>query len=438
MLDSALCERPNPCPEDTEQQPDRPSSPHQTGKKNVHALIDKVFSQKNLALAWERVKKNHGSAGIDHVTIEQFERRKVYYLDMGHHQLRRGTYQPYPVKRGESDTPDGGVRKLGSPSVLDRVVQQALVQRMEPIFAPLLLDCSYGYRRGRSPHDAMRKVWRELQAGDAWIVDADLRAYFDTINHTKLVDLIAMEISAGRVLNLIWQMLRAGVMVADDWQPTLDGVPQGGVASPLWSNISLTPFDRFMTAMGWQLTRWADDFVIVCKTRQEAQRALTLARRFLQEELGVVIHPQKTRIVPIRQGFALLGSKVKQGKGHRVPDAQRTRRSNPQNLYAVPRDKSVKRFQDRIRSLTRRKAPLTLKQVIGRINPVMRGWGIFYRKAHVRLLFNQLDRWIAHRLYAFLAKRWRNGMWRTYPTSRLIEEFSLVRLTHLIPGLVKR
>jgi len=150
--------------------------------------------------------------------------------------------------------------------------------------------------------------------------------------------------------------------------------------------------------MGWQRTRWADDCVIVGTTRQEAHRALTGAQRFLQEERGVVRHPQQTRIVPMRQGCAFLGDQVQQGKGHRVPDAKRPRRCNPQNLSAVPRDQSVTRLQERIRSLTRRKAPLTLTQVIARVNPVMRGWGTFSRKAHIRGLVNQRDRWRAHRL----------------------------------------
>jgi RNA-directed DNA polymerase len=419
-----------------------PQDPHTSeerqGKKKVHSLIDKVFSRKNLELAWEKVKKNRGSAGIDEVTIAQFEARKEYHLDLLHRKLRDGTYQPKPVKRVEIPKSEGGVRKLGIPSVLDRVCQQALVQRMEPIFEPTFLDSSFGYRRGRSPHDAMREVWRELNEGNVWLVDADLRQFFDTIDQEKLIDLIAEEISDGRVLQLVREMLRAGVMEGGCWKPTLTGVPQGGVASPLWSNIFLTPFDRRMAEEGFRLTRWADDFVVLCQTREEAQRALAIAARFLREELGVELHPQKTRIVHVSQGFEFLGYKVKQGTGHRLPVHKRRSRSHPHNLYAIPREKSVKRFQEQIRALTRRKAPLKLREVIERINPVIRGWGYFYRKADVRRLFHRLDRWIEHRIYSFLAKRWRNPMWRQYPARRLIAEFGLVRLTHLIPGLVPR
>ena len=250
--------------------------------------------------------------------------------------------------------------------------------------------------------------------------------------------MIAEAISDGRVLQLIGDILRSGVMAGGGWQPTWTGVPQGGVASPWWSNIFLTPFDRKMAAEGFRLTRWADDFVVLCQTREEAQRALARAERFLREELGVELHPQKTRVVHVSQGFEFLGYKVKQGTGHRLPASKRRRRVNPQNLYAIPREKSVKRFQEQIRALTRRKAPLKLREVIERINPVMRGWGHFYRKADVRRLFPRRDRGIEPRLYAFLAKRWRKPRWRRYPTRRLIAEFGLVRLTHLIPGLVSR
>jgi len=179
------------------------------------------------------VKQNRGSAGIDEVTITEFEDRKEFYWDLLHRKLREGRYRPKAVKRVEIAKSGGGVRKLGIAAVFDGVCQQALVQRMEPIFEPQFQDCSFGYRKGRSPHDAMRKVWQELNTEACWIVDADLRAYFDTISQEKLVDLIAEEVSDGRVLQLIWTMLRAGAIEEGYWQPTLTGVPQGAVTSSL-------------------------------------------------------------------------------------------------------------------------------------------------------------------------------------------------------------
>jgi RNA-directed DNA polymerase len=410
----------------------------QREKTKVHSLIDKVYSRKNLELAWKKVKQNRGSAGIDAVTISKFEERRQYYLELLQRKLCDGSYRPKPVKRVEIPKPDGGMRKLGIPAVLDRVVQQALVQRMEGIFEAKFQDCSFGYRKGRSPHDAMRKIWRELNAGNFWIVDADLRQFFDTIDQEKLIDLIAEEISDGRVLQLIRDILHSGVIERGYWQPTLTGVPQGGVASPMWSNIFLTPFDRAITEQGLRLTRWADDFVIVCNTKAEAHRALAFARRFLKEELGVELHPTKTRIVHVRQGFEFLGYKVKRGQGYRLSANKRRVKGNPYDLYVIAREKSVKRFRYQIRKLTRRKAPVKLKELIDQINPVIRGWGTYFRKAHVRKLFNNLDRWIQQRIYSFLAKRWRNKMWRKYPTRRLIGEYGLVRLIHLIPSLSKQ
>ena len=407
-------------------------------KRKIHSLIDKVYSRTNLAMAWEKVKKNQGSAGIDKMTIAKFESRKDHYLDLLHQKLREGTYQPKPVKRVQIAKSGGGVRKLGIPAVMDRVVQQALVQRMEPIFEPTFLNCNYGYRKGRSPHDAMRQVWQDLTDGYVWTLDADLRKFFDTIEQETLVDLIAEEISDGRVLQLVRSILCSGVMEGGHWRPTVTGVPQGGVVSPLWSNVFLTPFDRAMQEQGFRLTRWADDFVVLCKTKAEAQRALAFAKRFLQEELGVELHPEKTRIVHVRHGFEFLGYKVKQGKGRRLLAQNRHAKTASPNLYAIPREKSVKRFQEQVRKLTRRKTPVGLGELIARLNPVVRGWGTYYRKAHVRGLFNRLDRWIECRIYSFLSKRWRNRMWRKYPTSRLVEQYGLVRLTGLIPSLMHR
>lgn len=407
-------------------------------RRKVHSLIDKVYSKKNLELAWEKVKENKGAAGVDEVTIARFEERKEYFLDTLHRELRQGTYRPKPVRRVEIPKPDGGIRKLGIPAIFDRVCQQALVQRMEPIFEPNFAECSFGYRPGRCPHMAMREVWKALMAGYEWIVDADLRQFFDTIEQERLIDLVSEEISDSRVLNLIRHILRSGVLEGGCWQPTLTGVPQGGVASPLWSNIFLTPFDRAMTAEGYVTVRWADDFVVLCRTRAEANRALVFARRILQKELGVQVHPQKTQVVHVSQGFEFLGYKVKGGKGYRMPASRRRVKGNSRDLYAIPREKSVKRFRDQIRRLTRRRIPLKLQEIIDSINPVIRGWGNYYRKAHVRGLFHQLDGWIERRLYSFLAKRWRNAKWRRYPSRRLINEFGLVRLTHLIPGLVNR
>lgn len=253
-----------------------------------------------------------------------------------------------------------------------------------------------------------------------------------------MVALSAEESRDGRVVQWIWARVRAGARAGEDWQPSRTGVPHGAGASPVWSHIFRTPLDRAMTAAGFRLTRWAEDFVVLGKTRDEAQRAFACAARFLREELGVTVHPQKTRSVHRSQGLEVLGDKVKQGKGFRVAAQKRRRRANPLNLYAGPREKSVKRVKDQIRQLTRRNAPVQWREGIERVNPVSRGWGTYYRKAHGRRLFQQLDRWSEPRLYSFRAKRGRNALGRRYPTARRSGEVGRGRLPHLVPGLGQR
>jgi RNA-directed DNA polymerase len=195
---------------------------------------------------------------------------------------------------------------LGVPTVYDRVCQQALLNRLEPIFEPVFDDANVGYRRGRSTKDAMRKVWKEIESGREWIVDADLKNFFGSVDHEKLLTLVAQCIADGRVLGLIRAMLKAGSYGKGRLFPTERGTPQGGVVSPLLSNILLTPFDREMRRKGYQLTRFADDWVVTCKTAAEARSAMVAARKIL-EQLGVQLHPQKTRVVHVRHEFEFLG-----------------------------------------------------------------------------------------------------------------------------------
>src|SRR5580704_15906253 len=209
---SSLCERPCAGIEETGKAPSDAGATECSRRRKVHSLIDKVYDPANLAEAWKKVRENKGSAGIDGLTVAGFEQRQDELLEGLHKQLREKTYRPSPVKRVAIPKLGGGTRNLGIPSVRDRVVQQALVQKMNPIFEPLFADCSFGYRPGRSPHIAMRKVWQEIQEGNFWILDADLRAYFDSIDQNRLVDLICDRISDGRVLQLIRGFLEAGVI----------------------------------------------------------------------------------------------------------------------------------------------------------------------------------------------------------------------------------
>lgn len=337
----------------------------------------------------------------------------------------------YIPKAGRKDQ----LRPLGISAIRDRVCQQALAQRLAPIFEPDFDDSSFGYRPGRSPHDALRKVWREIQAGNVWVVDADLRDFFGSVDHALLKQLVARRIADGRVLKLIEQMLKAPALDGGRVTATVRGTPQGGVVSPLLANILLTPFDREMRARGYQLTRFADDWVVSCSTQAEAERALATARKIL-EALGVTLHPEKTRIVHVRHGFEFLGYVIRQGKTPlKLPEHRIRSGARQGTLYAQPSEKSRKRFKDKIRALTRRRAPVSTAQLIRDINPVIRGWGMYYRRAHVRKLFNQLDRWMERRIWSHRYKRWRNKGWREYPTRRLRGELGLQSLVAMIPSL---
>ena len=257
-MESSLCEKPE------RHAPRRLSDPLglEGLKQKVHSLVDKVYSRTNLMLAWERVRANRGSGGTDGISIEDFETHLEINLDRLHRELRDGTYQPQPVRRIEIPKrgAPGKTRPLGIPSVYDRVCQQAMFNRLEPIFEEVFDPSSFGYRKGRKTADALSKIWREVEAGNEWIVDADLKDYFGSVDHEKLMALIGKQVADGRVLKLIQQTLTAGYQEEGRQYATPRGTPQGGVISPLLSNILLTPFDKEMRRQGYQLTRWADDW----------------------------------------------------------------------------------------------------------------------------------------------------------------------------------
>jgi RNA-directed DNA polymerase len=327
---------------------------------------------------------------------------------------------------------------LGIPTIYDRVCQQALLNRLEPIFEPVFDDASFGYRRGRSTKDALRKIWKEIRSGSEWIVDADLRDFFGSVDHEKLLTLVAQRVADGRVLRLIRAMLKAGSYGKGRLFPSERGTPQGGVVSPLLSNILLTPFDREMRLKGYRLTRYADDWVITCRTAAEARAAVDAALRILKQ-LGVELHPQKTRIVHVQQGFEFLGYKIKRGQRKlNLPASKIRSGADSGTLYAYPREKSVRRFMDQVRQRTKRKVPLDTGALIEELNPLLRGWGEYYKRAHVRRLFHRLDGWIVRRIWSHRFKRWRNGGWKQLPTPTLYRKYGLVNLVGLIPSLAFR
>ncbi|PFX11095.1 putative uncharacterized protein YkfC, partial [Stylophora pistillata] len=377
-----------------------------TGERKVHSLVDKIYKEKNLEIAWDKVRRNKGSGGVDGVNIKEFEKDVGKHLTRLHNELRTGDYHPAPVlqcsipKAGQP----GKVRFLGIPTIYDRVCQQAILNRLESIFEPVFDDASFGYRRGRLTKSALKKVWCEIEEGHEWIVDADLKNFFGSADREKIMILLNQQIADGKVLNLIKSILEAGCMLEDRHINEDKGVSQGGSLSPLISNILLTPFDREMRRKGYRLTRYSDDWVITCRTRREAESALRYAEKVLNK-LGVRLHSKKTRIVNIRRGFEFLGYKIKRGsKPLRLSKDKIKSRIHAGQLYVYPTQKSITHFKEQIRKRTRRKAPLSTKELIAEINPIIRGWGNYYKKAHVRKLFNQLRGWIVRRLWSYRHK----------------------------------
>ena len=411
-----------------------------TGAKKVHSLIDKVYKRKNLEMAWEKVRANRGSGGVDGQTLAGFAAQSEQQLDRLHRELVEDGYRPQPVRQVQIPKAGkpGEKRMLGIPAIYDRVCQQALLNRLEPIFEPIFDEANFGYRRGRSPQDALRKVWKEIKSGRQWIVDADLKDFFGSVDHGKLLALVAQRIADGRVLRLIEAMLKAGSYGQGRLFPSERGTPQGGVVSPVLSNILLTPFDWEMRQRGYRLTRFADDWVVTCGTAAEARAAVAAAQKVLHE-LGVQLHPQKTRIVHVRHGFEFLGYKIKQG-GRPLQLSPSKIRSGTQAgaLYAYPKEKSVRRFMDQVRQRTKRCIPLKTKELIEQLNPLLRGWGHYYKRAHVRKLFNRLDRWIVRRLWSHRFKHWRCAGWKALPAAKLYGELGLVNLIGLIPSMVSQ
>ena len=408
-----------------------------TEAKKVHSLVDKVYKRKNLELAWEKVRRNKGSGGVDGQSLEEFKESLDEHLDRLHEELKTNAYMPRPVRQHlipKAGQP-GKFRALGIPTIYDRVCQQALLNRLEPIFEPVFDEANFGYRKGRSTKDALGKVWKEVKDGNEWIVDADLKDFFGSVDHGKLMTLMNQRISDSRVLRLIEKMLTAGCAASGRLLPTEQGTPQGGVVSPLLSNVLLTPFDREMRRKGYRLTRYADDWVVTCKTKAEATAALAVATRILSR-LGVTLHSEKTRIVHVRHGFEFLGFKIKRGSRPLRLRADKIRSGAATGkLYAYPRQKSVDHFKEQVRCRTRRKASVSTQELIEQVNPVIRGWGLYYCKAHVRKLFHRLDAWIVRRIWSHRYKRWRCQGWKTLPTPKLYGEMGLVNLISLIPSL---
>jgi RNA-directed DNA polymerase len=353
-----------------------------------YSLMDKVWSQRNLQSAMQQVCRNKGSAGVDGQSTEAFQRRSQTILPRIEQQLRAGEYQPKPAKRHWIDKPGSKeLRPLGIPVVRDRVVQTALRNVIEPIFEHGFAEHSYGFRPGRGTKDALRQVAHLLRSGKTWVVDADLKGYFDSIPQDQLMEALQAKISDGAVLELIERFLKQGVMEsAKEWRPTEQGTPQGAVISPLLANIYLNPLDHLMANRGWAMVRYADDFVVLCGSEEEARQALAEIQQWVANA-GLVLHPTKTRIVDATQkgGFDFLGYHFERG-------------------MRWPRRKSLDKLKETIRQKTPRTNGKSMEQIIREVNVTLRGWFGYFKHSQ-KSAFKDLDSWIRGRLRAILRKR---------------------------------
>jgi RNA-directed DNA polymerase len=349
--------------------------------------MDKVIAPRTLLAAWAKVKANHGAAGVDHQTVARYERHLEANLADLAQGVRDGTYEPHPVRRVWIDKPGSTQqRPLGIPTVRDRVLQTALRFALEPIFERDFAAQSYGFRPRRGCKDALRRVDALLKKGYTWVVDADLKSYFDTIPREALLGRVRQKVADGAVLGLIEAYLHQQVLDGmEQWTPE-GGTPQGAIVSPLLANIYLDPLDHEMERADFQMMRYADDIVILCRSQEEAEAALERVREWTARA-GLLLHPDKTRLVDATQrgGFDFLGYHFERG-------------------WKWPRKKSLDKFKDAIRGKTRRANGHSLEQIISDVNRSVRGWFEYFKHSHPNT-FGSLERWLRMRLRSILRKR---------------------------------
>jgi len=352
-----------------------------------YTLRDKIVDKWNMHKAAKEVIAKGGSAGIDGVSTAEFNEKYKFNMRELHRQLQNGTYQPSPVLRVYIPKSDGSERPLGVPTVKDRIAQGSVKEVIEPIYEEKFCDCSFGFRKGKSQIDAVNKVEEYREQGYKWVVDADIKGFFDNIDHDLLIEFIREEITDGWVLGIIKSWLTAGVMTEGIKQPSSEGTPQGGVISPLLANIYLHQMDRILVKRGYKLVRFADDFVVLTKSKRKAKRALEVIEEIVRDKLKLELHPEKTKITNFGEGFVFLGFEFVAWR------------------YKRPKKSALDKFKDKIREVTKRQQPWDVEKIIKWLNEKIRGWGNYYGHGNVKTLFVKLDRWIRMRTRSYMEKK---------------------------------
>jgi len=354
------------------------------------SLMEAVVNPTNMNTAWKNVKANRGAAGPDGIRLSEFPAWVRPRWPAIRQQLLDGTYRPQPVRRVTIDKPDGGKRQLGIPNVLDRLIQQAIVQVLTPVFDPSFSESSHGFRPQRSAHGAAQQVQRTIRRGYRFAVDMDLSKFFDRVQHDVLMARVARQVRDKQLLKLIGRYLRAGVMVNGVLQPTTEGTPQGGPASPLLANILLDDLDKELERRGLPFVRYADDFVIFTKSQRSAERVFQSVNRYLTKQLRLVVNQAKSRIVA-SDGIEFLGFVF---RGLRA------------TIHVS--DQSIHRFKHRIREITGRSRGISMARRMSELRTYVRGWMGYFALAAQLKLFDRFDQWIRRRIRSCYWKRWRH------------------------------
>lgn len=355
-------------------------------------LMEDILERENMLRALKRVRANKGAPGIDGMTVDRLPAYLKRHWPKIEQDLLDGRYKPLPVRRVEIPKPSGGMRLLGIPTVQDRLIQQAVAQVLQPIWDPTFSDNSFGFRPGRSQHDALKRAKTYVQDGYRHIVDMDLAKFFDTVHHDRLMSRLATRVHDKRVLKLVRRFLTAGVMTGGLVSPSVEGTPQGGPLSPLMSNIVLDELDKELEKRGLRFVRYADDFVIYVRSKKAAQRVMQSITRFIERRLKLKVNQEKSAVShPWWRPY--LGFSFT------------SRRDNPRIRI---HSKSIQRFKQRVRELTGRSCGLSIGQVIARLNQFMKGWWNYFRHADVAAGFRSINYWVRRRLRAIIWEQWKN------------------------------